>query len=174
MECSHHVHQIGQVKYGTKITNKKSLNFKAEKYFELLIQDEICDIAWSPHSATIFGTVSSVGKLEIWDLECSVLDPTIVHSVAEGKLNTINFGSHSPVVLTGDNDGNVNVFKICKGSKKNTASPDGSGTIDDTADGIISPVANLPSHHANHQQWKAAEAKRLLKIIHSRTTTPTQ
>jgi WD40 repeat protein len=35
-------------------------------------RDNIPDIAWSPHSSTCFGMVSSDGRLEIWDLSVSV------------------------------------------------------------------------------------------------------
>lgn len=35
-------------------------------------KDAITDIAWSPHSATVFGCVATDGRLEIWDLKHSV------------------------------------------------------------------------------------------------------
>jgi WD40 repeat protein len=34
-------------------------------------KDSINDIAWSPHNSTMFATVSSSGRLEIWDLQFS-------------------------------------------------------------------------------------------------------
>ncbi|KAL7752342.1 hypothetical protein RI367_002388 [Sorochytrium milnesiophthora] len=75
-------------------------------------KDTVMDIAWSPHCATIFSCVSLDGRIEIWDLKHSVLDPAIIHSVLDQKLTATLFGETSPIVLTGDEAGNVNVYKL--------------------------------------------------------------
>ncbi|RKO92733.1 WD40-repeat-containing domain protein [Blyttiomyces helicus] len=77
-------------------------------------KDSVSDIAWSPVSSTMFGCVSSDGSMEIWDLQHSVLDPMIPNHAFRGhhKLTSIIFASHTPVVLTGDDDGAVTVHKM--------------------------------------------------------------
>ncbi|KAI9099413.1 WD40-repeat-containing domain protein [Phlyctochytrium arcticum] len=77
-------------------------------------KDTITDLAWSPASPTIFGCVSTDGRMEIWDLQFSVLDPAILHTVLDRQLTSIVFASKSPVVLTGDDTGAVNVYKLKK------------------------------------------------------------
>jgi hypothetical protein len=102
-------------------------------------------------------------------LEYSVLDPTITHSVAERQLTTILFGSHSPTVITGDDNGTVSVFKICKGGLTNTAEDE----LEITDNGIISPVNQQPSQHDEQQHWNTTEAQRLQEIVLSKLTANT-
>ena len=45
--------------------------------------EDVMDVAWSPHSATIFACLTCAGALEIWDLEVSSLQPVAKHSPAE-------------------------------------------------------------------------------------------
>ncbi|KAJ3227804.1 WD repeat-containing protein 78 [Clydaea vesicula] len=75
-------------------------------------KDSISDIAWSPACSTIFGCVSTDGRMEIWDLQFSVLDPAILHSVLDRQLTCIIFATKTPVVLIGDDNGAVNVYKL--------------------------------------------------------------
>ncbi|KAJ3033062.1 WD repeat-containing protein 78 [Rhizophlyctis rosea] len=75
-------------------------------------KDTISDIAWSPTISTMFGCVSTDGRMEIWDLSFSVLDPVILHSVLDRQLTTIIFASQTPCILTGDDNGAVNVYKL--------------------------------------------------------------
>ncbi|KAI8818423.1 WD40-repeat-containing domain protein [Fimicolochytrium jonesii] len=77
-------------------------------------KDTITDIAWSPAFSTVFGCVSTDGRMEIWDLQFSVLDPVILHTVLDRQLTTIVFAHTTPVVLTGDDNGSVNVYKLKK------------------------------------------------------------
>ncbi|KAJ3171990.1 WD repeat-containing protein 78 [Geranomyces variabilis] len=77
-------------------------------------KDTITDLAWSPATSTVFGCVSTDGRMEIWDLHFSVLDPVILHTVLDRQLTSIIFAHKSPVVLTGDDNGSVNVYKLKK------------------------------------------------------------
>ncbi|OUM66874.1 hypothetical protein PIROE2DRAFT_5858 [Piromyces sp. E2] len=62
--------------------------------------------------STVFGAVTNSGRIEIWDLSFSVLDPIIVHQVMDRKLTCINFSKLYPVVLISDDGGNVNIYKL--------------------------------------------------------------
>ena len=46
--------------------------------------EDVMDVAWSPHSATIFACISCAGVVEIWDLESSSLQPLTKHTPGEG------------------------------------------------------------------------------------------
>jgi len=75
-------------------------------------KDTLTDIQWSPMCSTVFGAVTNSGRIEIWDLSFSILDPIIVHQVMNRKLTCINFSKSYPVVLISDDEGNVNIYKL--------------------------------------------------------------
>lgn len=73
----------------------------------------VADCQWSPHSSTIFGSVTEDGKLQIWDLTVSTLKPVLSHDVvSDGALTSVLFAEESPVVVCGDSNGGVNVFRL--------------------------------------------------------------
>ncbi|XP_051753182.1 dynein axonemal intermediate chain 4 isoform X2 [Ctenopharyngodon idella] len=75
-------------------------------------QKAVFDIMWSPHCATVFGAVSK-GKVEIWDLRVSSLDPTIVSETSSGVNPTaLLFTTETDCVLVGDSEGGVTVYKL--------------------------------------------------------------
>lgn len=72
----------------------------------------VYEIMWSPKSATVFGAVNE-GRLEIWDLNTSILDPIIVSSARPDiKLTTVLFAKNTDCVLIGDSDGQVSVYEM--------------------------------------------------------------
>ncbi|KAJ3120629.1 WD repeat-containing protein 78 [Nowakowskiella sp. JEL0407] len=77
-------------------------------------RDSITDIAWNPWCSTIFGCVAADGRMEIWDLQFSVLDPVILHTVLDRSLTSIIFSSQTSAVLIGDDTGVVSVYKLKK------------------------------------------------------------
>ncbi|KAI8909414.1 WD40-repeat-containing domain protein [Powellomyces hirtus] len=101
-------------------------------------KDTITDLAWSPASSTVFGCVSTDGRMEIWDLQFSVLDPVILHTVLDRQLTSIIFAHKSPVVLTGDDNGSVNVYKLKKlGGANITTTEQRHATVDADAQANI-------------------------------------
>ncbi|KAJ3273838.1 WD repeat-containing protein 78 [Terramyces sp. JEL0728] len=125
-------------------------------------KDTINDIAWSPLCSTFFGTVSANGKLEIWDLEFSVLDPVINHNVLDRQLTAIAFASKSPIVITGDDYGAITLYKICK----NTSSD-----VEATCSGIINPLATGNPNEEAVQQWRQEQAHALSQILATKVPT---
>lgn len=93
------------------------------------------DVCWCPNDATIFAAATEDGGVEIWDLEASVLDP-IVSSFPNKKQSQeeethlddstvkdapieksiecvcVSFAPRAPVVIVGDTDGNVTVYRV--------------------------------------------------------------
>uniref|UniRef100_A0A7S2RSJ4 Dynein axonemal intermediate chain 4 n=1 Tax=Mucochytrium quahogii TaxID=96639 RepID=A0A7S2RSJ4_9STRA len=45
------------------------------------LADVVHDIAWSTSESTVFGSVAGDGRIEIWDLSKSTLDPVITHFI---------------------------------------------------------------------------------------------
>ncbi|KAL1022772.1 hypothetical protein UPYG_G00032090 [Umbra pygmaea] len=94
-------------------------------------QRSVFDVMWSPKCATVFGAVNE-GRVEIWDLGASILDPTIVSLANPGvKLTSLLFATDTDCVLVGDSDGQVSVYKL----KNFTV---GEGTQVDTLEDVIS------------------------------------
>ncbi|XP_072540329.1 dynein axonemal intermediate chain 4 [Salminus brasiliensis] len=75
-------------------------------------QKAVHDVMWSPRWATVFGAVNE-GRLEIWNLGASILDPTIVSMASPGvKLTSLLFASETDCVLVGDSKGQVSIYKL--------------------------------------------------------------
>ena len=74
---------------------------------------------WSPHTSSVFASVTNDGRIEIWDLKKDNLNPLILHfdSQSDGvRVNTpktvVAFGRESPVILTGNSKGEVDVYRV--------------------------------------------------------------
>ncbi|KAM6962991.1 dynein axonemal intermediate chain 4 [Aplochiton taeniatus] len=90
----------------------------------------VFDVMWSPKWATVFGAVNE-GRVEIWDLGASILDPTVVSLASPGvKLTSLLFATETDCILVGDSDGQVSVFQL-----KNLTT--GEGNQVDTLEDII-------------------------------------
>lgn len=73
--------------------------------------DYVADICWSPTNATVFASVTGDGLVEVWDVSANTLDP--LKSVATGKPRScVAFAKTSPILVTGDNDGTVDVYQL--------------------------------------------------------------
>ena len=114
-------------------------------------QDVTHDVAWSPLCSTVFGSVTGDGRVEVFDLAASTLDPVVTvmpppsaGEVAEAEaaaaaaaaadpgdlaldadaevappappkrrqFTCITFGRTDPVVVVGDANGAVDVFRL--------------------------------------------------------------
>eukprot|EP01006_Ploeotia_vitrea_P013521 TRINITY_DN35324_c0_g1_i1.p1 TRINITY_DN35324_c0_g1~~TRINITY_DN35324_c0_g1_i1.p1 ORF type:complete len:549 (+),score=247.76 TRINITY_DN35324_c0_g1_i1:95-1648(+) len=83
-------------------------------------KDYVTDVRWSPVNSCVFGTVSRDGRCEIWDLDQSPHDPVISHKVTRGfgpdkvepKLSSVLFSPVAPVIMTGSEDGRIDVFRV--------------------------------------------------------------
>jgi len=76
--------------------------------------DYVMDVRWCPTNACVFATVSRDGRVEIWNLEESSLDPVIRHKFTEKSklLSCVLFAPDSPVILSGGTDGRIDVFRV--------------------------------------------------------------
>uniref|UniRef100_A0A7S1NDI3 Dynein axonemal intermediate chain 4 n=1 Tax=Eutreptiella gymnastica TaxID=73025 RepID=A0A7S1NDI3_9EUGL len=87
------------------------------------LPDAVHDVAWSPSVSTIFGTITSTGRLDIWDIT-NPIEPRTWMEFEGRSLNCLSFAEQgSPVLCVGDNKGDVTVIKL-KGQEYNAPAGD--------------------------------------------------
>jgi len=78
------------------------------------------DVEWSPNTSSIFASVASDGRIEVWDLKRNNLSPILSHFDMEKDKVTkieipktvVRWSKTSPVIMTGDAMGRVNVYRV--------------------------------------------------------------
>ncbi|XP_037621977.1 dynein intermediate chain 4, axonemal-like [Sebastes umbrosus] len=69
-------------------------------------------VTWSPNWSAVFAAINGE-QVEIWDLNSSILDPTIVHHAAVGvKVTSMLFATGTDCLLVGESDGQVTVYQL--------------------------------------------------------------
>ncbi|CAI5665335.1 unnamed protein product [Oreochromis niloticus] len=80
--------------------------------FKSIHQGPVFFAKWSPNCSTMFGVVKE-DQVEIWDLNLSIVFPTIVHHAEPGvRLTSLLFARGTDCVLVGDSGGQVTVYKL--------------------------------------------------------------
>ncbi|XP_044050038.1 dynein axonemal intermediate chain 4-like isoform X2 [Siniperca chuatsi] len=75
-------------------------------------QRAVYAVRWSPNWSTIFAAING-RQVEIWDLNSSILNPTIVHHAVPGvDVTFLLFARGTDCVLVGDSDGRVTVYQL--------------------------------------------------------------
>lgn len=62
-----------------KLWNQQTAEAPVLSFCSVDLNSVVHDISWSPSSSTVFGSVTGDGRIEIWDLDISTLDPVITH-----------------------------------------------------------------------------------------------
>jgi dynein intermediate chain 1 len=90
--------------------------------FEFDLGAAVGDVAWAPFSSTLFAAVCANGFLHIFDLAISKTEAVHVSQIIKkGKLTHVSFNSEYPVLVLGDDRGNVTSFKLSPNLRKNFA-----------------------------------------------------
>ena len=77
------------------------------------------DLCWAPFSATIFACCTAEGKVFVFDLNVNRQEPLCEQLVVRNvKLTKIAFSLYDPVILVGDEKGNVRSFKLSPNLRK--------------------------------------------------------
>lgn len=79
------------------------------------------DVSWSPYSSTIFAAVTADGKVHVFDLSINKYEPLceqVVTQKKKTKLTHIAFNPRHPIVIVGDDRGNVTSLKLSPNLRK--------------------------------------------------------
>lgn len=83
------------------------------------LNSSVGDIAWSPYSSTIFAAVTADGKVYVFDLNESKYEPVCEQQITKkSKLTRVSFNQKQPVLLVGDDKGQIMSFKLSPNLRK--------------------------------------------------------
>ncbi|XP_061172173.1 dynein intermediate chain 2, ciliary-like isoform X1 [Saccostrea echinata] len=89
--------------------------------FTFDLNNSVGDVAWAPYSSTVFAAVTADGKMFVYDLNINKYEPLCEQMVAQKKktkLTHIEFNPKDPIVIVGDDRGNVTSLKISPNLRK--------------------------------------------------------
>lgn len=97
-------------------------NFKAEKILYQIFHGHHQDPLYLGASVSMEGWKYGTSSFQCMTRQHNEnrLDPAILHSVLDRKLTCIEFSANSPVVLVGDDNGAVNVYRHNLGGEIDT------------------------------------------------------
>lgn len=77
------------------------------------------DMAWAPFSSTVFAAVTTDGRVHLFDISVDKYAPLCSQHVArKGKLTHLAFKPNDPVIIVGDDRGNITSFKLSPNLRK--------------------------------------------------------
>lgn len=79
------------------------------------------DVAWAPYSSSVFAACTADGKVYVFDLNINkyeALSEQIVVQKKRTKLTHVTFNRHHPIILAGDDRGNVTSLKLSPNLRK--------------------------------------------------------
>ncbi|CAJ1035560.1 hypothetical protein Q4I30_007165 [Leishmania utingensis] len=86
---------------------------KAQLRFHSVRQDAVQDVAWSHTNALIFATVTAQGNAEVWTVMDGMHPCTTVEYRDHRRLSAVLFAEQeTPVLVVGDEEGDVTVFRL--------------------------------------------------------------
>ncbi|XP_050402811.1 dynein intermediate chain 2, ciliary isoform X2 [Patella vulgata] len=99
---------------GTESSERKPL-------FSFDLNNSVGDVAWAPYSSTVFAAVTADGKVYVYDLNVNKYEPICEQMVAQKKktkLTHIEFNPVHPIIIVGDDRGNVTSLKLSPNLRK--------------------------------------------------------
>eukprot|EP00814_Leptocylindrus_danicus_P010057 CAMPEP_0116027428 /NCGR_PEP_ID=MMETSP0321-20121206/14641_1 /TAXON_ID=163516 /ORGANISM="Leptocylindrus danicus var. danicus, Strain B650" /LENGTH=696 /DNA_ID=CAMNT_0003500817 /DNA_START=69 /DNA_END=2159 /DNA_ORIENTATION=+ len=95
------------------------------------------DICWSPHSSTVFGAVTSDGRVHVYDLAENKHEPLCIQKVVKrAKLTHLSFSSQDYIIIVGDDRGGVNSLKLSPNLRKLGLPMDSGGSHETRTDAM--------------------------------------
>ena len=76
------------------------------------------DIAWAPYSSTVFSAITADSKCHVYDVAEDKLSEKCEKKVLNSKLNHIAFNPTDPVIIIGNDKGQVKSFKLSPNLRK--------------------------------------------------------
>lgn len=78
------------------------------------------EIAWAPYSSTIFAAITADSKCHVFDLNVDKHSALSDKKILTGKLNHLAFNPIHPIIIIGNDRGNVKSFKLSPNLQKRT------------------------------------------------------
>lgn len=90
------------------------------------LNTSVGDVAWSPFSSTVFATITSEGKVRVYDLAVNKHEEIGEYKVPyrgakKNKLTKISFNPVDPILCVGDDRGYVRTLKLSNNLRKMSA-----------------------------------------------------
>ncbi|KAM9451343.1 dynein, axonemal, intermediate chain 1, paralog 2 [Clarias gariepinus] len=88
--------------------------------FTFDLNTAVGDVAWSPYSSTVFAAVTIDGKVHVFDLSINKYEAICQQAVVskKTKLTHIEFNPVYPIIIVGDDRGNVTSLKLSPNLRK--------------------------------------------------------
>ena len=107
------------------------------------LNNAVGDVAWAPYSSTVFAAVTDDGKVHVFDLDQSKHEPMCEQQVVrKAKLTQVCFNPNEPVLLVGDDRGNVTSLKLSPNLRKVHAGADAKPAAGAGRPGAAAAAAN--------------------------------
>ena len=94
-----------------KIWNSKH-NYPVMNLHTNELSHQVNDIEWSGDTSTVFGDVADDGRIEIWDLARSAIQPIIINMEDKAPKKSIKFSDGGKIVAAGDSEGTIAIYRI--------------------------------------------------------------
>lgn len=108
------------------------------------LNSAVGDIAWAPYSSTVFAAATADGKVMVYDLSINKYDPICTQVVVQKKktkLTHIAFNAFHPILIVGDDRGNVINLKLSPNLRKK--SKEKKGQAPDPSKALEAEIAKL-------------------------------
>ncbi|XP_014779549.1 dynein intermediate chain 2, ciliary isoform X1 [Octopus bimaculoides] len=95
--------------------------------FTFDLSSSVGDVAWAPYSSTVFAAVTDTGKVFVYDLSLNKYDhlcSQVIVQKKRTKLTHIAFNNEDPVIIVGDDRGDVTCLKLSPNLRKQPKQPD--------------------------------------------------
>jgi len=88
------------------------------------LNSPVSSIEWSPYSSTIFAAVTNEGKIYIYELNEKKYEPVCEQQIVKkARLTHIRFNKFEPILLVGDDKGNIYSLKLPPSLRKHSKEP---------------------------------------------------
>jgi len=88
------------------------------------LNSPVSSIEWSPYSSTIFAAVTNEGKVYIFELNEKKYEPVCEQQIVKkAKLTHIRVNKFEPILLVGDDKGNIYSLKLPPSLRKHSKEP---------------------------------------------------
>ena len=94
-----------------KIWNSKH-NYPVMNLHTNELSHQVNDIEWSWDTSTVFADVADDGRIEIWDLARSAIQPIIINIDDKAPKKSIKFSEGGKIVAAGDSEGCITIYRI--------------------------------------------------------------